>query len=74
MARKKQLADSKVLAEQVERMLNDKKSLRFVTDFSNQWLQLSEIDATAPDKYLYPEFDDLLKKSMLAETKFFLSI
>ncbi|MFK7766507.1 MAG: DUF1592 domain-containing protein [Mariniblastus sp.] len=72
LAKNKELSDPAILHGQVERMLKDKKALRFVTDFANQWLQLSEIDATAPDKYLYPEFDDLLKKSMLAETKYFL--
>ena len=72
LARAKKLSDPEVLDEQIERMLDDRKSLRFVKDFSNQWLQLSEINATAPDKKLYPEYDALLENSMLAETKFFL--
>jgi len=34
---------------QVERLLNDPRSDRFVEDFLDQWLRLREIDATDPD-------------------------
>ena len=54
-------------------MLKDEKSSRFINDFVNQWLQLKEIDATAPDKRLYPEFDNLLKTAMVEETQAFVS-
>ncbi len=73
LANKEQLRDPKVIKAQVDRLLADKKSKRFIKDFIRQWLQLSEIDATAPDKRLYPEFDDLLKMSMVEETEQFVS-
>ncbi|MEO2013726.1 MAG: DUF1588 domain-containing protein, partial [Fuerstiella sp.] len=37
--------------------------------FLDQWLDLELIDATTPDKYLYPEYDDVLRRAMLAETR-----
>lgn len=58
-----------VLREEVERMLNDSKSERFVEDFLGQWLRLREIAATDPDKTLYPEFSTYLQNSMVAETE-----
>lgn len=67
-----QLRQPGVLRKQVERMLKDKKAQRFINDFSDQWLRLTEIDATSPDKKLYPEFDELLKISMLDETHSFI--
>ena len=50
-------------------MLSDPKRDRFVHEFLGQWLELDRIDATTPDAYLYPEYDDVLRKAMLAETR-----
>ncbi|HYG76575.1 MAG TPA: DUF1592 domain-containing protein [Planctomycetota bacterium] len=58
-----------VLREQVERMLKDQKSNRFVEDFLGQWLKLRQIAATDPDRKLYPEFSPYLMDSMVAETR-----
>lgn len=63
------LSDTKTLAAQVGRMLSDPKRDRFVREFLGQWLELDRIDATTPDAYLYPEYDDVLRKAMLAETR-----
>jgi hypothetical protein len=60
-----------VLRAQVERMLADPKAKRFVKNFLGQWLDLRLIDDTTPDKQLYPEFDELLQVSMIAETEGF---
>ena len=65
------LARPEVLAAQVERMLSDPKSDRFVEHFLDDWLQLREIDFTTPDPALYPDFDPWLRDSMLAETRGF---
>jgi mono/diheme cytochrome c family protein len=56
------------LRAQVERMLNDKRARAFTLDFTDQWLGLRQIDATTPDRRLYPGFDDLLQWSMVEET------
>ena len=73
VAGKGKLNDPTVLRRQVNRMLDDDRAKRFVTDFCQQWLRLSEIDATSPDKSLYPEFDALLRSSMIEETESFVS-
>jgi len=63
------LSDAKTLDAQVSRMLSDARSERFINEFLDQWLDLELIDATTPDKYLYPEYDDVLRRAMLAETR-----
>jgi hypothetical protein len=40
---------------------------------ADQWLNLREIDFTAPDTRLYREFDESLKQSMILETHAFLA-
>ena len=67
------LTDKKELRKQVNRMLDHPNAARFITDFCGQWLRIQEIDATAPDKLLYPEFDELLQESMIGETEFFIA-
>ncbi len=62
------LDQPKVLRGQVERLLNNSKSKSFVTNFTGQWLDLRDIDFTSPDRNLYPEFDELLKISMVEES------
>ena len=60
-----------VLREQVERLLRDPKSARFVENFTGQWLDLRDIDFTEPDMRQYPEFDEMLRHAMLGETQRF---
>jgi mono/diheme cytochrome c family protein len=71
LAEKGKLRDAAVLRAQVERMLKDPRAERFVVDFTDQWLTLAEIDATTPDRKLYPEFRRILRDAMLAETRAF---
>lgn len=72
LAAKGRLHDKTVLGGQVERMLKDPKAERFIEDFTNQWLDLADIDETTPDKKLYPEFRRILHDSMVAETRAFM--
>ena len=65
------LSEPTVLQAQVERMLDHPRCNRFVHAFLDQWLELERIDATTPDAYLYPEYDDVLRRAMLAETREF---
>ena len=62
------LREPGTLRAEVERMLKDRKSERFVEDFLGQWLKLRQLAATDPDKKLYPEFNAYLQDSMRAET------
>ena len=63
------LHDPDVLRKEVERLLKDPKSERFLEDFLGQWLKLRQIAATDPDRKLYPEFSPYLQDSMVAETR-----
>jgi mono/diheme cytochrome c family protein len=63
------LADPAALRAEVERMLADPKSKRFVEDFPGQWLKLRSIAANDADRKLYPEFSPYLQDSMVAETR-----
>lgn len=65
------LADPVVLAKQVDRMLDDPKSERFIHDFVGQAFRLYELKLTAPDRGLYPEYDDRLGQAMALETELF---
>jgi hypothetical protein len=60
-----------VLRAQVERMLQHPRSCAFTENFTGQWLNLRDINATTPDKTLYPEFEELLQWSSLQETQLF---
>lgn len=71
VAAQKELTKPAVLRAQVERMLKDPRSRAFVQNFTGQWLDLRNIDATTPDKKLYPEADELLVVSMVQETEAF---
>jgi hypothetical protein len=69
LASEGRLGQPAVLAQQVDRMLADPKSARFIRSFTDQWLKLSEIDFTTPDPRQFPTFDPVLQESMLQETR-----
>jgi mono/diheme cytochrome c family protein len=62
-----ELRKPEVLRAQVERMLKDPKSERFIADFLDQWLDLRDLDATSPDKKLYPEYTPYLRHAIAGE-------
>ena len=77
VASRGELHKPKVLRNEVERLLKSPKSTAFVRDFVNHWLNLRELDATTPDRDLFPEYfsaissgtiDGLLHKSVSDET------
>ncbi|MEM7015145.1 MAG: DUF1588 domain-containing protein, partial [Verrucomicrobiota bacterium] len=43
----------------------------FVKNFTGQWLDLRDINFTEPDTNLFPEFDELLRISMVRETEMY---
>jgi len=59
------------LEQQVRRLLADKRSSRFMKDFSEQWLEIRNVQSKAPDSILFSSFDDSLRKAMLRETELF---
>src|SRR5205807_3751930 len=62
-----------VLRAQTERLLNDRKSRRFVEAFTDYWLDLRKIDDTSPSTTLYSDYelDDPLKLASVEETRLF---
>ena len=65
------LSRPETLRAQVERMLGDPKAKAFTENFAGQWLGLRDIDATLPDRQLYPEYDDILRSAMIKEVYLF---
>jgi hypothetical protein len=66
------LRDPAVLHAQIDRLLADPRSDRFIEDFTNQWLELHRLEETNPDKQLYPEYRFLLHEGIAAEPRAFL--
>ncbi len=71
LAEQGQLRRPATLHREVERMLHDAKATAFTENFAGQWLGLRELDATLPDRQLYPEYDELLRSSMVKEVYLF---
>ncbi|QDU25006.1 hypothetical protein ETAA8_00670 [Anatilimnocola aggregata] len=80
LADKGELSKPDVLRNEVARMLASPRFENFVRDFPAHWLNLREIDATTPDRDLFPEYfeaihdgrqDVLLHDSIVGETRAF---
>jgi hypothetical protein len=69
LAAQKKLHDPATLRAQTERLLSAPKAARFNQNFLGSWLNLRDIDFTQPDTKLYPEFEQYLQQSMVAETE-----
>ena len=78
LADKGELTRPDVLRSEVARLIASPRCEAFVDDFLAQWLNLREIDATTPDRDLFPEYfvgihdgrqDMLLHNSIVEETR-----
>lgn len=72
LADRGELGKRNVLEAQVKRLLADDKADRFIASFTDQWLNLKEIDFTSPDGRRFREFDPIVQDSMVRETRGFL--
>lgn len=54
---------------EIERMLKDERATSLVDQFALQWLQLQRLDQIQPDRDMFPEFNDDLRRSMKEETR-----
>ena len=59
LARENRLHEPQVLNAQVRRMLADRKSSAFITNFAGQWLELRNLAIANPDPEKFPEFPKL---------------
>jgi hypothetical protein len=80
LAAKGELLKPDVLRRETERLIRSPRFEAFIDDFLNHWLNLREIEATTPDRDLYPEYfvsyhdgrqDGLLHESIVGETRAF---
>ena len=71
LAEKSKLSNPAELARQVDRMLDDPKSLAFVSNFAGQWLQIRNLATVRPDPIAFADFDESLRYSMQRETELF---
>lgn len=69
LAREGQLSNDAVLSDQIDRMLQDSRSMRFVRNFVGQWLQIRNLETHSPDPALFPEFTPELRAAMRQETE-----
>jgi hypothetical protein len=69
------LHDKAVLRDQTERLIAGDGFDRFITAFTNYWLDLRHLRRDDPDKRLYPEYqlDEYLVDSMERETRMFVT-
>jgi len=56
LAQQGKLSDPAVLSEQVDRMMNDRRSSRLCDNFPAQWLQLERLITSVPDEKEFPYF------------------
>ena len=65
------LHEPATLRAEVRRMMADPRIAAFAESFPRQWLQLRRVGMFQPDRKIYPEYDEYLEKSMVAETTAF---
>jgi hypothetical protein len=73
LANQGKLRDAPAISAQIDRLLADPKSSRFIESFTNEWLELRDIDSTQPDPQRFRTFDPIVQQSMLAETRAFVA-
>ncbi len=58
---------------EIERMIEDPRSKRFIRDFTGQWLRVNEVGEMRADPNLYPEYDQDLELAIAEETHGFIA-
>jgi len=71
VAEQRKLSDSRVLEQQVLRMLADPRSKTLTTNFAFEWLKVRDMDALEPDPFVYPVFDAALRRAFRREMELF---
>jgi hypothetical protein len=71
LAAEGRLHQREVLAQQVSRMLADRRADAFVENFAGQWLQLRNLKRIVPNSDIFPDFDDNLRQAFGREAELF---
>ncbi len=72
LAEQGKLADPKVQAQQVSRMLADPRSKALTTNFAFEWLKVRDMASFEPDPLTFPSFDTPLRNAMREEMEMFI--
>ena len=71
LAHRDELHKPETIEAQVRRMIADPKSQALVDNFAAQWLQYRRLANIAPDKTVFPQFDESLRADMRQETELY---
>lgn len=71
LAQDDRLSD-KILADQIDRLLQDPRSSRMINSFCDQWLNLRSFNKITPSLKLYPLYDEQLNRYLRLETEEYL--
>ncbi|MCW1886480.1 DUF1592 domain-containing protein [Luteolibacter flavescens] len=63
----------KNLDGEIDRLITDKRSRQFVSNFTGQWLRLRDVPSSLPAKREFPDFNPRLRDSMRRETEMLFS-
>ena len=66
-----ELKNPAALDRQVRRMIADPKAHALVENFAGQWLYLRNLRNKQPNSFQFPDFDDDLRRAMIAEVELF---
>lgn len=64
-----ELRTTEQVVRQARRMLLDSKAAALAKNFAGQWLGLRGLDEVNPDKNLFPDFDEHLRRAVQRETE-----
>jgi mono/diheme cytochrome c family protein len=70
-AENRTLSNPEILNSQIDRMLEDDRAWRFISQFTDQWLKTENIYHIAIDRDIYKGFAEELKQDMVGETRNF---
>ena len=73
IARRGQMRNGDVIIKKIASMMRDPRSYRLITQFTEQWLQLRNLDDARPDAQLFGAFDDEIRDAMRRETLMFVA-
>jgi hypothetical protein len=73
LAERGELDDPRVIEQQVERMLRDRRARSLVTNFAQQWLDIRGVRDIVPDPVLFPEYNPDLGLAFSRELELFLA-
>ncbi|QDT09051.1 DUF1592 domain-containing protein [Stieleria marina] len=73
LSKEGKLRDPGTVASLVDRMLATRRGKQFVTDFTDHWLDLIDINFTEPDRKRHGDFDVIVQDAMLGETRAYLA-